>query len=129
EITLQDIPGPSAFTATATASSCGRANGSITVNAVTGGTAPYTYSADGTNFQEAATLTGLLAGEHTITVKDANGCIITMDVEVEDVAGPAGLELASTASTCGASNGSITVGKVTGGTAPYTYSIDGSAFQ
>ncbi|OKL39446.1 hypothetical protein A3841_02480 [Pontibacter flavimaris] len=129
EITLQDIPGPSAFTATATASSCGRANGSITVAAVTGGTAPYAYSADGTNFHEATKLTGLLAGAHTITVKDANGCIVTMNVTIEDVAGPAGLELASTASTCGASNGSITVSKVTGGTAPYSYSIDGSAFQ
>ncbi|TPE42586.1 T9SS type B sorting domain-containing protein [Pontibacter mangrovi] len=128
-ITLEDIPGPSAFTASATASSCGRANGSITVTAVTDGTAPYTYSADGTNFQEASTLTGLLAGEHIITVKDANGCTVTMAVTVEDVAGPSGLELASTASTCGAANGSITVGKVTGGTAPYTYSMDGSAFQ
>ncbi|MCX2738923.1 gliding motility-associated C-terminal domain-containing protein [Pontibacter anaerobius] len=128
-VTLEDIPGPSAFTASATASSCGRSNGSITVGTVTGGTAPYTYSADGNNFQEASTLTGLLAGEHTITVKDANGCIVTMGVTVEDVAGPSGLELASTASTCGASNGSITVGKVTGGTAPYTYSMDGSTFQ
>ncbi|SFH24353.1 T9SS type B sorting domain-containing protein [Pontibacter chinhatensis] len=128
-ITLENIPGPSAFTATASASSCGRANGSIKVDAVTGGTAPYTYSADGTNFQEAATLTGLLAGEHTITVKDANNCIITMKVVVEDVAGPSGLELASTASTCGDRNGSITVGRVTGGTAPYKYSLDGVNFQ
>ncbi|PTX19320.1 gliding motility-associated-like protein [Pontibacter mucosus] len=128
-ITLENIPGPSAFTATASASSCGRANGSIKVDAVTGGTAPYAYSADGTNFQEATTLTGLLAGEHTITVKDANGCIITMKVVVEDVAGPSGMELASTASTCGDSNGSITVGKVTGGTAPYKYSRDGVNFQ
>lgn len=128
-ITLENIPGPSAFTATASASSCGRANGSIKVDAVTGGTAPYTYSADGSNFQEAATLTGLLAGEHTITVKDANGCIITMKVVVEDVPGPSGLELASTASTCGESNGSITVGRVTGGTAPYKYSLDGVNFQ
>ncbi|WP_276498210.1 gliding motility-associated C-terminal domain-containing protein [Pontibacter litorisediminis] len=128
-VTLTDIPGPSAFTATATASSCGRANGSITVNGVTGGTAPYTYSADGASFQEAATLTSLLAGKHTVTVKDANGCTVTMDVVVEDVAGPNGLELASTASTCGASNGSIAVGKVSGGTAPYMYSLDNTSFQ
>ena len=28
--------------------------------------------------------------------------------------------------TCGASNGSVTLGAVTGGVAPYTYSFDGS---
>ncbi|WP_266204430.1 T9SS type B sorting domain-containing protein [Pontibacter kalidii] len=128
-ITLENIPGPSAFTASTSASSCGRANGSVTVDAVTGGTAPYTYSADGENFQEAATLAGLLAGEHTIIVKDQNGCVVEMKVVVEDVAGPSGLELASTAATCGDRNGSITVGKVTGGTAPYKYSMDGASFR
>ena len=31
--------------------------------------------------------------------------------------------------SCGASNGSITLGAVTGGLAPYAYSVDGSAFS
>ncbi|WP_250427426.1 T9SS type B sorting domain-containing protein [Pontibacter ruber] len=128
-VTLSDIPGPSDFTATAQASSCGRANGSVTVSAVAGGTAPYSYSKDGTTFQASATLTGLLAGKHTITVKDANGCVMSKVVEVEDVTGPTGLTLASTSSTCGGSNGSISVTGVAGGTAPYTYSINGTSFQ
>ena len=44
--------------------------GSVTVNA-TGGLAPYTYSADGGNFQSSNVLTGLTQGAHTITIKDA----------------------------------------------------------
>ncbi|WP_299703696.1 gliding motility-associated C-terminal domain-containing protein [uncultured Pontibacter sp.] len=129
EVTLENIPGPSDFVVTAQSSSCGRANGTVTVASVEEGTAPYTYSTDGTNFQTSATLTGLLAGEHTITVKDANGCVISKAVTIEDVAGPSEMTLTSAASTCGSANGTITVTGVTGGTAGYTYSIDGNSFQ
>ncbi|MDO6389863.1 gliding motility-associated C-terminal domain-containing protein [Pontibacter sp. BT731] len=128
-VTLENIPGPSDFVASAQSSSCGRANGSITVNNITSGTAPYTYSTDGTNFQASATLTGLLAGKHTITVKDANGCVISKEVTIDNVPGPSNMTLASTASTCGAANGTIKVTGVTGGTAGYTYSINGTSFQ
>ncbi|WP_076670043.1 gliding motility-associated C-terminal domain-containing protein [Pontibacter indicus] len=128
-VVVENIPGPSDFVATALSSSCGRANGSITVASVEKGTAPYTYSTDGSNFQASATLTGLLAGKHTITVKDANGCVISKEVTIENVPGPSNMTLASTASTCGAANGTITVTGVTGGTAGYTYSINGNSFQ
>ncbi|MEQ9593232.1 MAG: T9SS type A sorting domain-containing protein [Cyclobacteriaceae bacterium] len=41
--------------------------------AATGGTSPYTYSSNGTDFQPSSTL--LLAnGQYTITVRDANSC-------------------------------------------------------
>ncbi|WP_180336346.1 T9SS type B sorting domain-containing protein [Pontibacter ramchanderi] len=128
-VTLENIPGPVAFVATAQSSSCGRANGSVTVSGIELGTAPYTYSKDGVNFQTSATLTGLLAGEHTITVKDANGCTVAKVVRIEDVPGPSDMTLASTSSTCGSANGTISVPGVTGGTAGYTYSINGSDFQ
>ena len=38
------------------------------------------------------------------------------------------LSLLRTDATCGTSNGSFTLGAVTGGVAPYTYSVDGSPF-
>ncbi|WP_299991705.1 gliding motility-associated C-terminal domain-containing protein [uncultured Pontibacter sp.] len=128
-VTIENIPGPSDFVVTLKSSSCGRANGSVTVGEVTEGTAPYTYSKDGVNFQESATLTGLLEGEHTITVKDDNGCIVAKVVTIEDVAGPSDMILASTSSTCGSANGTISVTGVTGVAGGYTYSIDGINFQ
>ncbi|EJF10174.1 SprB repeat-containing protein [Pontibacter sp. BAB1700] len=128
-VTIENIPGPSDFVVTLQSSSCGRANGSVTVGEVTEGTAPYTYSKDGVNFQESATLTGLLAGEHTITVKDDNGCVVAKVVTIEDVPGPSDMILASTSSTCGSANGTISVTGVTGEAGGYTYSIDGSNFQ
>ncbi|MFD3002428.1 gliding motility-associated C-terminal domain-containing protein [Pontibacter toksunensis] len=128
DVQLSDVGGP-AFTATAQASTCGNSNGQVSAGNITGGTAPYTYSIDGTNFQAAATFSNLTAGSYSITAKDANSCITTQAVEVEDIAGPSDFELLATASTCGNSNGRITIGAVTHGTAPYAYSINGTNFQ
>ena len=54
----------------------GETTGEITVSAQ-GGTSPYMYSIDGTNFQGSVTVTGLGADDYTITVKDANNCTDT----------------------------------------------------
>ena len=62
----------------------GQDNGSFSVD-VTGGTAPYTYSIDGTTFQSGATFSGLEPGNYTVTVKDANECEATATVEIEEI--------------------------------------------
>ncbi|SFO41080.1 SprB repeat-containing protein, partial [Paenimyroides ummariense] len=94
-------------------------DGSATVS-VTGGTAPYTYSwspSGGTN----ATATGLIAGNYTVTVTDANGCTVT---ESFTVIQPIPLMVQSVSQTnvkCnGASDGTATIVAM-GGNAPYTY--------
>lgn len=48
-------------------------DGQIVANPL-GGTAPYQYAVDGGALQSGNTLTGLSAGNHTITIQDANGC-------------------------------------------------------
>ena len=45
-----------------------------------------------------------------------------------NTSGPTAIATTVVNAACGASNGSITLGAVTGGLAPYTYSVDGSAF-
>ena len=128
EIEVKDIPG-STYTLTAQASTCGDSNGSIVISNVLGGTAPYTYSQDGINFQTAATFNGLVAGSYTITVKDANGCLTPKAITVTNTSGPTALALKTTASTCGNPNGVLEITGVSGGTAPYSYSINGVNFQ
>jgi gliding motility-associated-like protein len=128
-VKVQDIAGPSAFELTATAATCGNPNGSISISNVSGGTAPYLYTIDGSAFQSTTTFAAIAAGEHTITVKDANGCTVVREITVENIAGPADLSVNSTSSTCGASNGKLEVAGVTGGTAPYMFSMAGSPFQ
>ncbi|MDR1054691.1 MAG: hypothetical protein LBL90_02450 [Prevotellaceae bacterium] len=56
--------------------SCNSGNdGSITVNGVSGGTAPYLYSFDSGIYQSSNSQTGLSAGDHTVQVRDNNGCV------------------------------------------------------
>ncbi|HEY3412574.1 MAG TPA: hypothetical protein VGM51_05865 [Armatimonadota bacterium] len=106
----------------------GDKTGSVTV-AGTGGTSPYSYSIDGTNFGASGTFSGLAAGSYTITVKDANGCTTTQAVTITQPA--AALSASITAQTnvaCfGDKSGSVTVAGA-GGTIPYSYSIDGTNF-
>lgn len=111
---------------TATAVSCnGGNNGTATVTA-TGGTAPYTYSWD--NGQTTAAATGLISGNYTVTVTDANGCSNTATVNITQ---PAALSIASTqtdVSCFGGNNGIATIAP-TGGTAPYSYSWNTTPVQ
>ena len=120
--------GPTAIATTVVNAACGASNGSITLGAVTGGLAPYTYSVDGSAFTATTSYTNLAAGNHTVEVRDANGCVFSTTASVSNTSGPTAIATTIVNATCGGSNGSITLGAVTGGLAPYTYSVDGSAF-
>lgn len=120
---------PTALSATAatTPVSCnGGSNGTITVTP-SGGTAPYTYSLNGSAFGTSNSFTGLTASTHTIVVKDANGCTFNLSPVVSQPAALTGVVASNVSSTCGLTNGSFTL-TAAGGTAPYSYS-NGGAFQ
>ncbi|MBI3134765.1 MAG: gliding motility-associated C-terminal domain-containing protein [Bacteroidetes bacterium] len=112
-----------AATATPTNVTCfGLCNGSILVNAPTGGTPGYTYSNNGGAYQAGNTFSALCPGAYTISVKDANGCLLSLTPSITQ---PTDLTLAQTAiapSTCGLNNGSVTV-TAGGGTPTYTYTL------
>ncbi len=111
-ITLSTVP---------TSSTCGSANGSISLT-VSGGTSPYTYSWTGGATTQ--NVSNLLAGTYTVTVTDANGCTKTTSATVNNTNGPT-LSTTQVNVLCnGAATGSINL-TVTGGTSPYTYSWTG----
>ena len=103
--------------------------GSATL-AITGGTAPYTFTWNTTPAQTSSTATALTAGTWTCTVTDARGCTISPTVTITQPA--AGLSASISAQTnvnCfGGTTGSATV-SATGGTAPYSYSWNTSPVQ
>jgi gliding motility-associated-like protein len=107
-----------------TNSTCGFANGKITVNPV-GGTSPFQYSIDGgATYQSSNVFNGLTANTYIISIKDANNCInTTQAITVANTVG-ATVTAIPTNSTCGFANGKITA-TAFGGTAPFQYSIDG----
>ena len=125
---VSNTDGPTAVETTITDAACGASNGSISLGAETGGVSPYTYSVDGSAFTSTTSYTNLSAATYTVEVKDANGCAYSTTASVSNTDGPTAVETTITDAACGASNGSISLGAVTGGVSPYTYSVDGSAF-
>jgi SprB repeat len=119
------LPGPT-INFTSINSSCGLSIGEIhATGSVSPG--PYTYSLNGGAFQGTGDFTGLAAGVYTLVVKGAGGCTNKTVITILNTNGPA-LLLTPTNADCGSNNGTVTA-NVTGGTLPYTYSINGTTFQ
>src|SRR5690606_29777142 len=127
-IAVATADGPSDVDINAVDATCGTDNGTLTIGTVTGGVAPYTYSVNGSPFTATTSYTDLAAGSYTVIVRDANGCEFTATTAVATADGPSDIELSSTDAACGIDNGTLTIGTVTGGVAPYTYSVNGSPF-
>ncbi|WP_431157951.1 Ig-like domain-containing protein, partial [Winogradskyella poriferorum] len=100
----------------------GEATGAIDLE-VSGGTAPYTYSWNNGSSDE--DLTNLTAGDYTVTITDANGCITNNQVTInEPSSGLTGnINTVVNAECFGEATGSIDA-SASGGTSPYQYSID-----
>ncbi|SDR73271.1 LamG-like jellyroll fold domain-containing protein [Christiangramia echinicola] len=115
---------------TSTSNTCyGGSDGSITAGAVAGGTSPYQYSIDNTNFFATSTFNGLSAGDYTVFVVDANGCALQDFVSVSEP-NELSATLSNTNVNCFAGNdGTITFSEASGGNGTYQYSIDGTAWQ
>ncbi len=102
-------------------------NGSFTITP-TSGTTPYSYSMNGGPVQGSPTFNGLGPGLYTVNITDGLGC--TGSIQVTLVATtPLGVSAVSQQVNCfGEANGSIVL-TANGGTAPYAFMSNGSAFQ
>ncbi len=91
---------------------------------VTGGTAPYQYSADNVVWQTTDIITGLGAGKQTIYVKEANGKVTAAAVVIT---APEALKLTvadiTATTTADTADGAVTL-LATGGRPDYLYSVD-----
>ena len=77
---LTDISGPQ-MSATTAPASCANNDGGLTALA-SGGNSPFLFSIDGQTYQNNPVYMGLDTGVHTISVKDANGCIASQTQSV-----------------------------------------------
>jgi len=90
-------------------------DGSIMINQLTGGTPPYSFSwSTGTTTNA---LNNLVAGSYTLTVADANECVVERSVMVS---APAEIVLSLESFTTADGEVCLDAG-VVGGTAPFTY--------
>ncbi|MGP8215100.1 MAG: PKD domain-containing protein [Bacteroidia bacterium] len=120
--TLVSVSQPAALASipSSTEVSCNGGNNGSVVDAVSGGTPPYTYSwtpGGGKGSSE----DNLTAGTYTVTSTDANGCTITSAINVTQPKAIATSASSSGTSCNGGNNGSATI-VAGGGTPPYQYS-------
>jgi len=116
-----EITQPEALFANASATSqieSGVNDGTATASPV-GGVAPYAFS--WSNGEETSSITNLAPGTYTVTVTDANNCVVMQSVTVNSVDCAISSTSQVTDVTCpGGSNGAASV-TVTGGFEPLTY--------
>lgn len=75
-VTVLDIPGPVCSAYVTTPASCSTCPDGVLDVSATGGNGPYTYTWNPST-QNTATATGLITGNYTVTITDANGCTCT----------------------------------------------------
>ncbi|HZE84836.1 MAG TPA: gliding motility-associated C-terminal domain-containing protein [Puia sp.] len=120
-------PGP-VVTAIGAGTTCGMSNGAITAEA-SGGTPPYSYSINGTDFQTVKIFSGLAAGAYRVTVKDTAGQTNFMDLVLDNTYLAPGFSFTATyISECSSNDASIHV-TGSGGTPPYQFGFDNINFE
>ena len=94
----------------------GQASGSASAN-VLGGVAPLTYA--WSNGATSQTVNNLPSGTYTVTITDANGCIITENLTITEPVALVGNSSVTNPILCAGGVATVFV-SATGGTAPYT---------
>jgi len=110
---------------TAVPPTCFSSDGSLTLT-ITGGTAPYYYSAStgqvDISYSQTYAISGLSSGSYSFLVTDAGFCQLFVSTSIVSPNGIASVSVNTTNSTCNSENGEITI-SVIGGVTPYTYTI------
>jgi uncharacterized protein (DUF2141 family) len=110
---------------TSVSPSCLQSNGSISLT-ITGGTAPFYYSASTGNvaisYGRTFSISGLSAGDYNFEVTDAGFCQTFAGTTLQTPGGITSVSVNNQNSTCSSSDGSIQI-SVVGGTIPYTYTL------
>jgi len=110
---------------TSTPPSCFASDGTISLT-VTGGTAPYYYSASTgdvlVSYSQTYTISGLSSGGYGFLVTDAGLCQLNVSTSITSVNSMSSVSVNTTNSTCSSIDGEILI-SVVGGVTPYTYSL------
>ena len=122
---IQTVPPIGLGIFTVTNPSCFQTNGVINIT-ITGGTAPFYYSAStgevAISYSRTYSLSGLSAGDYQFQVTDAGLCSFIAGTTLATPQGIVAVNVTTQNSTCNSTNGAISV-SVVGGVVPYTYTL------
>jgi gliding motility-associated-like protein len=119
---------PNSITGLVVSQRCDLLYGSVTINNVNGGMAPYLYSFGNSGFIPDSVFNGLIPGTYNYTVQDSKGCTYDSSVVVLPNNGPLAADIITADVTC-SNNGSLKVGEVYGGIPPYLYNFNYQGFS
>ena len=130
-ITLETPGGLTSVTVQGQNSTCSTNNGSILVNVV-GGTVPYTYTLiyptgnqlNISNSQISQIFQNLSGGTYSVAVSDNSGCSFLQELTLL-TQNKFTVSTQVLGTSCGQSNGSVTIFTSSGATLPLDYSVDG----
>jgi gliding motility-associated-like protein len=87
-IVLSTSVGPTIINFNSVNASCDQNNGSIQIVSITGGTAPYQYSFNGSAMTTTTSYPNLVPGAYQLSVLDASGCTIQTQVQISGGSSP-----------------------------------------
>lgn len=108
---------------------CNAQNGSIEVTQASGGTAPYTYSINGSQSSTSPIFTNLIDTTYTVQITDIAGCSFSQLVELIMPDQPTAINTSFSDAYCGNANGSILLTNVIGGIAPFEIAFQSQEFS
>ena len=104
----------------------GQSNGSVQINA-SGGIAPYTYALGTGIYGGGSLFSGLAAGTYAFHIKDAHNCVKDTNITITQPDSVTLHAVLQQPLCYNGANGTITI-TTSGGTAPYTFAINGGTF-
>ena len=112
-----------------TSPTCGLDNGTININVTAGGTAPFNYLLNNSDYSSVPSFNNLAAGNYEIVIIDDNNCSKTLQTNLQSTSYPSHFSIAAIDATCGLANGSFQVNNVIGGIAPYSIRVNNNNIQ
>lgn len=107
---------------------CNGGNDGKVIAKANGGKTPYSYSINAADYQASDTFANLTAGNYTLYVKDALGCMASVSFAITQPTPIVFATPQTTAANCGSNNGQILV-SATGGTGTIKYKRGTGSYQ
>ena len=86
---------------------CASGSASLEILDVINGTAPYTYSLNGIDYQSPPFFSDLMYGDYTLSIQDANSCVWVENFEIDTIHTVHIIELEIEHTSCEENNGSV----------------------
>ncbi|MEX1187642.1 MAG: PKD domain-containing protein [Bacteroidia bacterium] len=122
-------PGILAFFISGTDPLCGISNGTISIDSASGGTLPYSFRLNNSNWTSATSYTNLSDGNHSMYIRDAQQCIDSTSRILITPSFPTQMTTQIVDAVCAENNAVISINGVTGGTSPLYVAIGDSIFS